>query len=425
FGGIPPYTYAWYTQSDTIQTGTQFKQITVKPSRNTTYHFAITSPAGCVFKDSISVIVNPTPILNTLFDTVLCKGNSILLNASGADLYEWTPNIGLSDPKSSSPMASPQITTTYIVKATSSKGCSVYDSMTITVVDPPVKPIITRRNDSLFVSGNGMEYEWYRNGFAISRGKDSILIIDTSGFYSVSAFSQYCSTLSDSLFVAIGNARIILDSIKVNNNEIKPLNISITDTSGITGAGITALTLTFSWNPTVADISHPDFGPVIGDSIKSAPLTLPIGSTPILGTLQVRGLLGNAPSTNVKIEAVKPIGGILRYNTNEGKVVIGDICYEGGVRLWHPDKSFAKASITVNPHPVEQDATIVLRIPEQGAFTLRAFSTNGTEYPIAKGFTLPGIIMTTLSHKEFSAGTYILMLETRTESVSLPIIINK
>ncbi|MGA1249318.1 MAG: hypothetical protein ACO3YM_02365 [Candidatus Kapaibacteriota bacterium] len=425
FGGIPPYTYAWYTQSDTIQTGTQFKQITVKPSRNTTYHLAITSPAGCVFKDSISVIVNPTPILNTLLDTVLCKGNSILLNASGADLYEWTPNIGLSDPKSSSPMASPQITTTYIVKATSSKGCSVYDSMTITVVDPPVKPIITRRNDSLFVSGNGMEYEWYRNGFAISRGKDSILIIDTSGFYSVSAFSQYCSTLSDSLFVAIGNARIILDSITVNNNEIKPLNISITDTSGITGAGITALTLTLSWNPTVADISHPDFGPVIGDSINSDPLTLPISSTPILGTLQVRGLLGNAPSTNVKIEAIKPIGGILRYNTNEGKVVIGDICYGGGVRLWHPDKSFAKASITVNPHPVEQDATIVLRIPEQGAFTLRAFSTNGTEYPIAKGFTLPGIIMTTLSHKEFSAGTYILMLETRTESVSLPIIINK
>jgi hypothetical protein len=211
----------------------------------------------------------------------------------------------------------------------------------------------------------------------------------------------------------------------VNNNEIGSLNVRATDTSGITGAGISALIMTLSWNPTVAEITHPDFGPITRDSIVSTTITLPINKAPILASLKVRGLLGNAPSTIVKIDTIKPIGGILRYGARNGNVLIGDICYEGGVRLWHPDRSFAKASINVNPHPVDQDAQVILRIPEQGAFTLRAFSTNGDEYVVAKGFTLPGIITTTLSHREFSPGMYILMLDTKTEHCSLPIIIKK
>ena len=424
FGGVPPYTFAWYTQNDTIEIGTIFKQITVKPTQTTVYYVAITSPAGCIFKDSISVIVNPSPLLTTVKDTVLCKGSSVMLDVFGADTYEWTPNIDLSDATSAKPIASPKSTTTYVVKGTSSKGCSSYDTVTITIVDPPIKPTITRRNDTLFVSGNALQYEWLLNGNKITKGIDSILVIDTSGYYSVTAFSQYCTTLSDSIFVSIGNATIILDSIIVNNNENGSLNIRATDTSGITGAGISALIMTLSWNPTVAEITHPDFGPITGDTLVSTTITVPIDKAPILATLKVRGLLGNAPSTSVKIDTIKPIGGILRYKSRNGNVLIGDICYEGGVRLWHPDKSFAKASISVNPHPVDKDAQVILRIPEQGAFTLRAISINGNEYAIAKGFTLPGIITATLSHREFSPGMYVLMLDTKTEHCSLPIIIS-
>ena len=123
--------------------------------------------------------------------------------------------------------------------------------------------------------------------------------------------------------------------------------------------------------------THPDFGPITGDTLVTTTITVPIDKAPILATLKVRGLLGNAPSTSVKIDTIKPIGGILRYKSRNGNVLIGDICYEGGVRLWHPDKSFAKASISVNPHPVDKDAQVILRIPEQGAFTLRAISKIG------------------------------------------------
>lgn len=425
FGGVPPYTYVWYTQNDTIARGSVFKQINVKPLATTVYQLAITSPIGCVFRDSITVIVNPSPTITRLKDTVLCKGDGIMLDASGSDTYEWLPTTGISDPTKPNPIATPQVTTTYIVKGMSSKGCATFDTVTITVVDPPIKPLLSRRNDTLFVSGNGLQYEWLLNGTVLAKGKDSIIVIDTSGFYAVRSYSQYCSTLSDSLFVSIGNARIILDSLIVNNNETAIMNISVTDTSGIEGAGVTGVELTISWNATVAEIMNPSFNTVIGDSIKSATLLLSMSNAPILARLNVRGLLGNAPSTSVSIDAIKPIGGILKYTTRNGNVTIGDICYEGGIRLWHPDKSFAKASISVNPHPIVQDADIILQIPEQGPFSLRAYSSTGNEFPIVKGFTLPGVITAILPFKELGSGMYMLLLETRTERCSIPIIIQK
>lgn len=425
FGGVPPYTYVWYTQNDTIARGSIFKQINVKPSTTTVFQLAITSPIGCVFRDSISVIVNPKPKITQLRDTILCKGDGIMLDASGSDAYEWLPITGISDPTIANPIATPQVTTTYIVKGMSSKGCTIFDTVTITIVDPPIKPIISRRNDTLFVSGNGSQYEWLLNGTVLAKGRDSIKVIDTSGFYAVRAYSQYCSTLSDSMFVSIGNARIILDSLIVNNNEKAIMNISIVDTSGIEGAGIAAVELRISWNATVAEILNQGFSQVTGDSIKFATLYLPMSNAPILTTLNIRGLLGNAPSTSVTIEAVKPIGGILKYTTRNGNVIIGDICYEGGIRLWHPDKSFAKAAISVNPHPIVQDADIILRIPEQGPFSLRAYSSTGSEFPIVKGFTLPGVITAILPYQGLSPGMYMLLLETRTERCSIPIIIQK
>jgi len=425
FGGVPPYTYAWFTQNDTIATGTTFKQIKVKPTQTTMYHLVMTSPIGCVYRDSILVSVNSKPQLNRLKDTVICKGSGIMLDASGSDVYSWLPVTGLSNPAIAQPIASPQTTTRYIVKGSSLKGCSAFDTVTITVVDPPVKPILTRRNDTLFVSGDTSQFELLLNGNIVSSSRVPLFIIDTSGHYSVRAISKYCTTISDSLFVSIGRGLIIIDSLTVNNNQSGLMNISIKDTSGIEGAGITALRLTLSWNATVADITHPGFEAISGDSIKSANLTVSMNNAPVLATLSARGLLGNAPSTSITIDTVKAIGGIFRYTKNDGNVTIGDICFEGGVRLWHPDKSVLRASLSVNPHPIDHDADIIAHIPEQGAFTLRAFSSTGFEYPIAKGFTVPGIITARLPYQELSPGMYMLILNTRTEQCSLPIIINK
>lgn len=425
FGGNSPYIVKWFTDSDTISIDSAFTQVRVKPTKTTTYYMEFSTPFGCTYRDSVLVIINPTPSITISKDTVICKGSSAQLFASGGTQYEWSPSIGLSDTMIANPIANPTITTTYFVKVTSAKGCTAMDSMTITVADPPMKPTLSRSNDTVFVKGDGSLYEWLLNGKSITNAQDSLLVIDSSGFYSVIAKNKYCETYSDSLFVSIGYAKIILDSITLNNNESAEMRIQLLDTSAIQESGITGIEFTLTWNATVAEITNPGFSQLTGKETISARLSLPFTSLPLLGKLSVRGLLGNAPNTGVIIDGIKPIGGLLRTNYVNGNVNIGDICYEGGIRLWHPDKTVARARIIVNPHPIESGSEIELDIPEQGNFTLHAYSPIGVKYPIASGFTLPGKIKAVFPFDTFSSGMYTLVLETPTESISLPIILNK
>lgn len=425
FGSNSPYTVQWFTNTDTLSTDSIFTQINVKPIRTTAYFMEFSTPYGCTYRDSVLVTINPSPTISLSNDTVICKGSSVQLFASGGTQYEWSPTFGLSDKTIANPIASPATTTMYMVTVTSAKGCIAKDSITITVADSPIKPILSRSNDTVFVKGDGSRYEWLLNGKTISNGQDSLLVIDSSGYYSVIARNTYCETYSDSLFVSIGYASIQLDSITLNNNEIADMRIRLLDTSAIQESGIVGIECSLTWNATVAEVTHPGFTKLTGKDMQTATLSLPISSLPVLGTLRIRGLLGNAPKTGVVIDGIKPIGGLLRLNIINGNVNIGDICYEGGVRLWHADKNVAKARIIVNPHPIEAGSEIRLDIPEQGHFTLNAYSANGMKLPIASGFTLPGTIVTTFPFEACSSGMYTLKLETPTESVTLPIILNK
>jgi gliding motility-associated-like protein len=61
------------------------------------------------------------------------------LRASGTQVYRWSPATGLNDPNTSSPIARPTITTTYVVTGSDMQGCFVtQDSVTISVFPYPV-----------------------------------------------------------------------------------------------------------------------------------------------------------------------------------------------------------------------------------------------------------------------------------------------
>jgi gliding motility-associated-like protein len=60
-------------------------------------------------------------------------GDTLQLNASGAETYSWTPPQGLSCADCSDPLASPTETTTYIVTGSNASGCVSSDTITLTV----------------------------------------------------------------------------------------------------------------------------------------------------------------------------------------------------------------------------------------------------------------------------------------------------
>ncbi|HVX51432.1 MAG TPA: PKD domain-containing protein [Chitinophagaceae bacterium] len=114
-------TYVWAASQSLSCTNCNNPVAT--PDTATTYYVAGTSAAGCSNIDSLVIDVK-RPITITLkpIDT-LCAGNTIQLNASGAEVYSWQPAGGLSDPGISNPVASPAVTTTYTVTGSDTKSC--------------------------------------------------------------------------------------------------------------------------------------------------------------------------------------------------------------------------------------------------------------------------------------------------------------
>nr|HMT29670.1 gliding motility-associated C-terminal domain-containing protein [Bacteroidia bacterium] len=70
-------------------------------------------------------------------DTTITVGGEVNLSVTAniSSSFQWTPTVGLDDPSSANPIASPDITTTYSVVVTDINGCSENSSVTVFVKD--------------------------------------------------------------------------------------------------------------------------------------------------------------------------------------------------------------------------------------------------------------------------------------------------
>jgi gliding motility-associated-like protein len=95
-----------------------------------------TNSSGC--KDTVTKTIDAflVPTVDAGADTLVCKGNTISLNATGANSYTWSPATGLSCINCARPIAQPNIATTYMVKGTTAQGCSNIDSVLVKVKQP-------------------------------------------------------------------------------------------------------------------------------------------------------------------------------------------------------------------------------------------------------------------------------------------------
>ena len=163
--------------------------VIASPPLTTPYTVTGTDANGCSATASVTVTVNPLPLVVSPANPVYCEGGSAVLTMSGAQSYHWFPQTGLSNPNgpdSTQVTTSVLTNTTYTVTGYSAEGCSATISFTVTVNPSPVA-VITPGGPTAFCEGGsvtltasgGSSFSWSNNLNSAS------ITVNAAGTYTV------------------------------------------------------------------------------------------------------------------------------------------------------------------------------------------------------------------------------------------------
>ncbi len=128
----------------------------------------VTNAAGCSNSLEAFVMVHPIPTVDAGPDTFSCRMIGIRLQATGADIYNWSPAIGLSCINCANPLANPTTGLYYRVTGKTNFGCQNIDSVYVSVINPftlSVSPpdSVCKGNSKQLSASGGYRYTWSPN----------------------------------------------------------------------------------------------------------------------------------------------------------------------------------------------------------------------------------------------------------------------
>ncbi len=151
------------------------------------------------FNNEHSFCLDYISFTEDLQDTAICQGNSIQLSVGSGDTFSWSPTTGLSDPTIANPIATPQVTTTYVATITDVCGQQRQDTVNIEVQLPGLDVLpdqiemcpdgVTLRATTSFAT-----YLWDDGS------TDSLRFVSQPGTYSVT-ITNLCETWTESITV--------------------------------------------------------------------------------------------------------------------------------------------------------------------------------------------------------------------------------
>ena len=136
------------------------------PTVNTTYILIGSLANGCTKNDTISIEINPLPILSTSSDAIICEGDTIQIEVFGGNSFNWLTANNISNSTVSNPQVWPNTTTTYRVLAADINTCADTAEITITVNPKPTinagldQDVCFGDSTLLNASGNAVSYSW-------------------------------------------------------------------------------------------------------------------------------------------------------------------------------------------------------------------------------------------------------------------------
>ncbi len=199
--GATSYTWSTGATSQTIKAFT------------TNTYWCDVNKAGCIYRDSISLLVKPLPIVNLGNDTIICEDKTYLLNVINSNSsYLWQNG-------SIAPTFTVSQAGIYFVKVTKN-GCIANDT---TQVQYQLKPKFNLGADKLICPGlsflldpqlttTGLTYFW-NNGVTTPT-----FIVSNQGLFYVD-ISNNCGTTRDSIQIIKGLCKIYVPTAFTPNND--------------------------------------------------------------------------------------------------------------------------------------------------------------------------------------------------------------
>lgn len=246
-----PTTYQWIFEGGTPATSTA-KNPLVEYSSAGTYN--VTLITGNQFGyDTLElkkyITASAAPTVTVSADrTVLCRGESTKLFATGAQEFFWSPVFAISSTVGDSVIVNPPSSITYNVKGTSVNGCSSTETVAITVLVGPSITTINKVGDSLVATNSNptTTFKWQFNGSDISGATGTTYRPYLQGNYRVVAKDTAgCENNSLNYFVStVGINELATQQINVYPNPAKeqlfidnsafdnPLEVKVFDSLG-------------------------------------------------------------------------------------------------------------------------------------------------------------------------------------------------
>lgn len=422
-------TYSW-TDGHTT------RRDTVAPTTTTVYGVTVTNTTtGCSNTDTITIVVNTgsIPVITiSPASATYCVGTPLMLVASGANTYTWSPANGLSSTTNDTVYATPFANTTYTVTGTNG-ACPGTATVPVLVNTPPVKSAITivSGNDTVCAgttiilrgnpTGTGYTYTW-NNGVT---SRNDTIAPTVSGLYVVTVATAGGCSVNDSI------------SIDVVPGTPPTLSVSPSSATSCSGAAVTLIasatnTTSLTWSPTPASISASGDTAIVaptgpnnstvtyvatasnGACSTSVSIPVLISTNPTKQAISFVSGSANACAGSMVIMRGNPFGNGYSYTWSNGATTRNDTVYPTvGTALYYVVVKNAAGcsvsdSVTLNVQPSPIVNITTSRSPDLcpgDTITFTANVVGGTTTNWTRnGFQIPGA--NTLTYTTTQAGTY-------------------
>jgi len=370
------------------------------------YSVTVSNAFDCSVADTVQVVQVDLPNAQIQGGNTVCRGNSLVLRATGGTSYLWDDGS-----TTDSITVSPNINTTYFVTVTNAYGCSQSTNNMVVVSTPPVLTVmgpsdICAGNNAMMIVSGANSYVW-SNGVTGDR-----ITVNTQGIYTVTGtdINGCQSTASIPLTVHP------LPTIKINGRTLLCQNGTTTITA--TGAS------TYEWNTgeltQSKTVTYADTYTVVGiDQYGcSASKSVTVTQAPVTGTITGNRYLCHGQSTTLTVSD----DGNNTYHWYDGSTSASiNITAQGLYSVTVTNASGCQNTLSVqvneynNPTP---NISGLLTICESQTTTLRA--TGGSTYLWDNGSTQPLITVN-------ATGTYTVTVTDQhgcTASTSASVIVN-